>query len=60
MRYGAVGIEALEGREAVRQRPGMWVGSTSGRGLHELVGQVVGWSVSRVLAAAKAAPSMSR
>ncbi|MFI5738479.1 DNA gyrase subunit B [Streptomyces anulatus] len=50
MRYGAVGIEALEGREAVRQRPGMWVGSTSGRGLHELVGQVVGWSVNRVLA----------
>lgn len=48
--YDAVGIEALEGREAVRKRPGMWVGSTSERGLLEVVLQVVGWSVNRVLA----------
>ncbi|MFJ9889077.1 DNA gyrase subunit B [Streptomyces sp. NPDC091287] len=47
--YGGVGIEALEGREAVRKRPGMWVGSTGERGLHELVFQVVGWTVNRVL-----------
>lgn len=50
MGYGGVGIEALEGREAVRKRPGMWVGSTGERGLHELVFQAVGWSVNRVLA----------
>ncbi|MFE7394273.1 DNA gyrase subunit B [Streptomyces sp. NPDC057582] len=50
MGYDAVRIKALEGREAVRKRPGMWVGSTSERGLHELVLQVVGWSVNRVLA----------
>ncbi|UZI28472.1 DNA gyrase subunit B [Streptomyces sp. VB1] len=48
--YGGVEIEALEGREAVRKRPGMWVGSTGAYGLHELVFQVVGWSVNRVLA----------
>lgn len=50
MGYDAVRIEALEGREAVRKRPGMWVGSTSERGLHELVLQAVSWSVNRVLA----------
>ncbi|MFH9292848.1 DNA gyrase subunit B [Streptomyces sp. NPDC017520] len=50
MGYSAVGIEALEGREAVRKRPGMWVGSTGERGLHDVVFQVVGWSVNRVLA----------
>ncbi|MFE1368488.1 hypothetical protein ACFW84_30165 [Streptomyces anulatus] len=50
MGYGGLGIEALEGREAIRKRPGMWVGSTGEGGLHELVFQVVDWSVNRVLA----------
>ncbi|WP_405685539.1 DNA gyrase subunit B [Streptomyces sp. NBC_00057] len=50
MGYDAVRIEELEGREAVRKRPGMWVGSTGERGLHELVFQVVGWAVNHVLA----------
>ncbi|MFJ9111919.1 DNA gyrase subunit B [Streptomyces sp. NPDC102283] len=50
MRGDAVGIEALELREAMRKRPGMWIGSTGERGLHELVFQVVGWFVNRVLA----------
>lgn len=50
MGYDAVRIEALEGREAVRKRPGMWVGSTGEHGLHELVLQAVSWSVNRVLA----------
>ncbi|KOT34846.1 DNA gyrase subunit B [Streptomyces caelestis] len=48
--YDAVRMEELEGREAVRKRPGMWVGSTGERGLHELVFQVVGWAVNHVLA----------
>lgn len=61
MGYDAVRIEELEGREAVRKRPGMWVGSTGERGLHELVFQVVGWAVNHVLVeAAATAPSMSR
>lgn len=49
MRFDAVGIEALELREAMRKRPSMWIGSTGERGLHELVFQVVGWFVNRVL-----------
>ncbi|MFH9471796.1 DNA gyrase subunit B [Streptomyces clavifer] len=48
--YGAVRIEELEGREGIRKRPGMWVGSTGERGLHELVFQVVGRVVNDVLA----------
>ena len=35
--YGADQIQILEGLEAVRQRPGMYIGSTSARGLHHLV-----------------------
>jgi DNA gyrase subunit B len=50
MGYDAVTIEELEGREAVRKRPGIWVGSTGERGLHELVFQVVGWAVNHALA----------
>jgi DNA gyrase subunit B len=48
--YDAARIEVLEGREAVRKRPGMWVGSTGERGLHELVFGVVGRAVNQVLA----------
>lgn len=51
MGYDAARIEVLEGREAVRKRPGMWVGSTGERGLHQLVFDVVGLAVNDVLAA---------
>ncbi|MGW0656950.1 DNA gyrase subunit B [Streptomyces umbrinus] len=47
--YDAARIEVLEGREAVRKRPGMWVGSTGERGLHQLVFEVVGRAVNQVL-----------
>ncbi|MFJ9246710.1 ATP-binding protein [Streptomyces sp. NPDC101776] len=50
MRYDATHIKVLEGGEAVRKRPGMYVGSTGQRGLHHLVLDVVGRAVSEVLA----------
>ncbi len=50
MEYDAADITVLEGREAVRKRPGMYVGSTRQRGLHHVVLEVVGRAVNEVLA----------